>query len=126
MTIDQAIDKLEKETTIPPELKPFFDEIREPKGAVAAMLANSAGGALVGGALGRIIDYILRPMTYGLSFAPGFFIHDAPVLMSLWRRGFIDEKYLDDHLRWHGMGADDIKQLKEVVNKHADSSLDIV
>ncbi|KKK66019.1 hypothetical protein LCGC14_2968310 [marine sediment metagenome] len=108
------IDKLERETTIPPELKPLFDELKEPSGEFAAILGNAAGGALLGGALGRIVDYILRPLTYGLSFAIGFFIHDAPILISLWRRGEISETYLNDHLRWHGMGSDDIEQLKKV------------
>ena len=108
------IDRLEAESTIPPELKPIFDELKGPESAIGAVLANSAGGALIGGALGRIIDYVLRPLTYGLSFSPGFYIHEAPVLVNLWRRGFIDETYLTQHLRWHGLGTDDIEQLKKV------------
>ncbi len=66
------IDRIEKESEIPAELKPLLDELKEPTGEFGALLANSAGGALVGGAIGKILDFLLRPITLGFSYVPGF------------------------------------------------------
>ena len=114
------IDKIEATAEIPPELKPIFDELKSPTGQVAALFAQSAGGALVGGAVGKLLDWLLRPLVMGLSTAPGFMILDPPQLLALWRRGFIGEVYLNDHLHWLGFGDDDIAQLKSLTEVRLD------
>lgn len=114
------LDSIEEKATIPPELKPLFDEMKEPTGEVAALFAQSASGALIGGAVGKLVDFILRPITLGMSYVPGFMILDPPQLLALWRRNFIDESYLDTHLHWLGLGDDDIKQLKSLTEIRLD------
>ena len=114
------IDSIEAKTTIPPELKPLFDEMKEPTGEVAALFAQSVGGSLLGGAISKLIDFFLRPLTLGMSYVPDFMILDPPQLLALWRRNFIDESYLDTYLHLHGLGDDDIKQLKSLTEIRLD------
>ncbi|GAI80648.1 unnamed protein product, partial [marine sediment metagenome] len=66
-----TIERIERETELPPELKPIFDELKEPTAEFGALLSNSAGNALVGGAIGKILDFLLRPITLGFSYVPG-------------------------------------------------------
>lgn len=114
------IDKVESLTDIPPELKPLIDEIKSPTGEVGAMLAQSAGSSLIGSAIGSVIDYLLRPLTLGLSYAPDFRLLTPEQYLVLWLRGFIDEDYMERGLRGHGFGGERIKQLKELTQIRLD------
>lgn len=108
------IDKLEAETDIPPELKPLLDDMKEPSGEWSAFLAQSAGGALIGGALNRVIDYILRPVTLGLSKAPLFDIPEPTFLMALWLRRKVTDEQLKSLCNWLGVSDEHVEQFKEL------------
>jgi len=108
------LDKIEAETTIPPELKPFFDELKAPSGAWAAVLAQTAGSAVVGGALMKIIDYVLRPLSKGLSAAPLYDIPEPSFLTALWLRGKISPEELHSLCTWLGISDEHVEQLKEL------------
>jgi hypothetical protein len=99
------IDSLESKTDIPPELRPMLDELKSPKGEFAAGLASSAGQALTGAALGKIIDYVLRPITFGLSFLPDYHILDPAQLIELGMRRKVD--FTEIGRRFHALGLGD-------------------
>ena len=100
------LDSIEAKVTIPDELKPLFDEIKAPSGEVGAILAQSAGGALVGGAIGGIMDALFLRFTYDVAsyFHPK--ILNESQFTSLWLRGAIKADELDPWLR--KLGFDDI------------------
>jgi len=110
------IERLEHETTIPPELKPIFDEIKKPTGEIAAIFAQSAGGALVGGAISKVLDYLLRPIVFGLSWSPDFVVLDPVQQITLWLRGKVTDAELEAALRKSGFGTENIAYLKDLVS----------
>lgn len=114
------IERIERETEIPPELKPLFDELKEPTGEFGALLANSAGSSLVGGAIGKVLDFLLRPITLGFSYVPGFVLLEVPQLLALWRRGKITEDELNGRLHQLGLGGDTIPELKSLIDTRLD------
>jgi len=122
LQLKPMLDKLEAETEIPPELKPLFDELKEPTGEWAAALGQQASGALIGGALGRVVDYILRPLTKGLSYSPLFHILEPPHLIALWRRGEMSDAALAGWLGWLGIGGDNVDWLKKLSEIRLDPS----
>ena len=115
-----TIERIERETEIPPELKPIFNELKEPTAEFGALLANNAGGALVGGAIGKILDFLLRPITLGFSYVPGFVLLDPPQLLALWRRGKITEDELNGRLHQLGLGGDTIPELESLIDTRLD------
>ena len=56
------IDHIEKSGEVPPELKPILDEMKDPTGEFAALFSQAGGGAVLGGAIGQILDALLRPL----------------------------------------------------------------
>ena len=115
-----TIERIEQETEIPPELKPIFDELKEPTGEFGALLADSAGSALVGGAIGKILDFLLRPITLAFSYVPGFVLLEVPQLLALWRRGKITEDELNGRLHQLGLGGDTIPELQSLLDTRLD------
>jgi len=115
-----TLERIERETEVPPELKPIFDELKEPTSEFGALLANSAGSALVGGAIGKILDFLLRPLTLGFSYVPGFVLLDPPQLLALWRRGKISSDELNGRLHQLGLGGDTIPELKSLLDTRLD------
>ncbi len=110
------IESMEAKTTIPPELKPLFDEIKNPTGEFAAILATRMSNAVVGGAISKFIDYFTRPFTYGLSFAPEYVLHDVDHLVTLYLRHEISSEQLYDFGRKQGVDPlfiDRLLKLKE-------------
>jgi len=111
------IEKLEQAGDIPPELKPILDEIKNPTGEVGAILAQSAGGALVGGALGGIMDALFLRFSYSVNSLLHPKIANEQQLLAFWLRGFYDDDKLKEELR--KLGADDsavsiMKELSKV------------
>lgn len=108
------IEKLEESGEIPPELKPILDEIKNPTGEVGALLAQAAGGALVGGAIGGILDALFLRWSYDVNklFHPR--IANEQQQLAFWNRGFYDDDKLKEELR--KLGADDsaISIMKEL------------
>jgi len=103
------LDSIEEKVTVPPELKPLFDEIRSPTGEIGAILAQSAGGALVGGAIGSVIDAMFLRFAYSINekFHPKLLTEAQ--FTTLWRRGNILADELTPYLR--KLGLDDISIL---------------
>lgn len=108
------IDTLEQAATIPPELKPIIDELKAPTGQIGAILAQSAGGAIIGGALGSIIDAMFLRFSYDVmsKFHPRI-LNEAQQI-ALWLRGAILPDELTPLLRKLGMDDSAIAGLREL------------
>jgi len=93
------IDMLEATGKVSPELKPLLDEIKSPTGQVGALLAQSAGGAVVSGGLGRILDILFLPISYSLNEGLPVRMPDETQLIGMWLRGQISDEALDTDLK---------------------------
>ncbi len=116
------IDRLEAIGGIPPELRPLLDELKEPTGEIGAFFAQSAGQALIGGGISKLLDVILRPIMVAASFIPDFVILDAFQLINMHWRGSITADKLRESLRWQGLHPDNQDQLMEVARPRLDIS----
>ncbi len=114
------INRLEATGEIPPELQPILDEIKNPTGEVGAMLAQSAGGAAIGGAVSRILDSILLPVAYAMNFATKAVLLGKDEMVALWRRGKVDDKMLSNNLAYLGYGDSTTEFLKELSSTRLD------
>jgi len=114
LQLGPLLERIEADTTIPPELKPIFDELKQPTSAWAAVLAQTAGSTVIGGALMKVIDYILRPISKGLSAAPLYDIPEPSFLTALWLRGKITDEELHSLCTWLGISDEHVEQLKEL------------
>jgi len=112
--LSPLIASLEATGKVPPELQPLLDEIKKPTGEIGAFFAQSAGGALVGGAVGKILDGILLPLAYAVNSVTNNVILNEQQYMTLWLRGVIDDKELTAKLKWIGLSDAEIPQLKEL------------
>ncbi len=108
------IDQMEATGKVPPELQPLLDELKDPTGEASAMFANSAGSALIGGAVGKMVDAVLLPLAYEMNRITKNVILAPPQLLSLWHRDPKREKQLDLYLSWLGYNDEDIKYWKEL------------
>ena len=99
------IKTLEESGTMPEEIQNLLNEIKEPTGEVGAMLAQAAGGALVGGAIGSIIDAMFMRSAYFFQskFHPR--IANEQEQIAFWLRGFYDDEKLKEESR--KLGIDD-------------------
>ena len=92
------IDSLEATGQVPPELRPILDELKNPTGEVAAMFANSVGGGLIGGALGRMGDALFGNIAHALNRLHPTVPLSADQVLTLWLRGHISDDVMDDGL----------------------------
>jgi len=106
------IDTLEATGKVPPELQPLLDELKLPTGQAGAMFANSAGSALIGGALGKIIDAIFLPIAYAVNRVTRNVILSPGQLLSLWHRDEMPEDKVNEYLSWLGYEDEDIEHWK--------------
>ena len=106
------IEELEKLEGIPEWLLPILKEIKEPSGEVGAMFAQSAGGALIGGAVGRVLDAFLLPIAYSANKRTRQVILGQGQLLASWMRGETTEEWLNEYLSWMGLNAFDIEKVK--------------
>ena len=106
-----VIEKLERETTIPEEIKPLFDEIKAPSGEFAAVLATRLGNGVVGSALDRFIDYLTRPITLGASYIPDFVLMKIENAIALYRRHEMDFAELEATAHKHGLSTGFLNRL---------------
>lgn len=89
------IEKMEATGEVPPEIQPLLDEIKNPTGELGALLAQSAGSAVVGGSLGRMIDAIMLPFAYGVNKITRNVILNEQQFTALRRRHLINPDELD-------------------------------
>ncbi len=113
-SLKPLIDTLEATGKVPPEIKPLLDELKEPKGEVAALFGYSAGNALIGGALGKIIDAIFLPLAYAVNSVTSNVILNPSQLLGLKWRGAISRETVDQYLSWLGYNDEDIGHWHEL------------
>ncbi|KKN28990.1 hypothetical protein LCGC14_0848560 [marine sediment metagenome] len=114
------LDTLEKETDIPPELRAIFDELKSPTGQAAAILANSAGGAVIGGALSKLMDALFLPWAYAANKWRHNAILPEGLLVILWMRGEISDELLIERLHWLGLSDEAVDGLKNLSTTRLD------
>lgn len=87
-----AIERLEATKAIPPELKPILDEIKQPKGEIAALSGVGFLNRVVGAIKGDIFEYFTRQLTRAFSYSADFFLPGTDVLLEYYLRGIIPDK----------------------------------
>ena len=115
------IDALEASGEIPPEMQPLLDELKDPTGEVAAMFANSAGGALIGGALGKIMDALFNPLGYWLGDKRRNSQLSEAHYIAHWLRGHLSMDQLDWYLHRMNLSDTQIGILRELSSVRLDS-----
>lgn len=108
------MDTIEATGKVPPELQPLLSEIKSPKGEVAAMLSTGAGYALVGGAVGKLLDAILLPIAYSVNAATRNLIINPAQVVEWWHRHPELEKDVTDVLAALGFAPEAEKVIKEL------------
>jgi len=108
------IKTLEDTGKVPVELQPLLDEMKGPTGEVAAMLSQSAGGSLIGGAFGKIVDTVLLPIAYVLNAKTQNVILTEGQYIILWLRKFITDTEFKDFMEALGHSSVEIDQIKEL------------
>uniref|UniRef100_A0A6M3JYI5 Uncharacterized protein n=1 Tax=viral metagenome TaxID=1070528 RepID=A0A6M3JYI5_9ZZZZ len=119
------IDTLEKTGRVPPELQPILDELKTPKGEAAAMFANSVGGGLIGGALGRLGDALFGNIASEMNRMNPTVPPGLSQAIDLWRRGTIDDAQLEDLMLVLGIPKETHEWYRELA-KFLPSPMDLV
>lgn len=107
-------DLMEESGKIPDELRPLFDEMKEPTGQIASMLAQSAGGAAVGGAVGRLLDALLLPMSYFVNSKTRNVIADLESTIAMRMRAEISPVEYESRLANMGIVEEDMDRLAAI------------
>lgn len=99
------IDTMEQTGEVPKEIQPILDELKTPQGEVAAIFGWTVGGAVIGGAVGKMVDAMFMRFSYSmLSWFHPYILNEAQQTV-LWRRGDIKADELTTYLR--KLGFDD-------------------
>lgn len=120
--ISPMLRRIESIAAIPPELQPFFNEIKNPSGEIASVLATQAGGAIAGGALNKILDALFLPFSYDVNSKLHPALPGIPQLVAYWLRGMMSDSDLTNYL--HQLGANDltIQVIKELSQDRLDAN----
>lgn len=113
--LDPFIRRLETTGKVPPELQPLLDELKNPSGEFAGILASSAGGTLVGGALGAVLNAVFLPMAYSINSVTQNVILDEPQILALYLRGFYNLEQVAEYLKWKGRSQEEIDGLLQLI-----------
>jgi len=100
------IEKIEESGEVPPELQPFLDEMKSPTGQIASMLGYTAGGAVMGGAIGKVIDAMFNPIGYWFNRVRQNLMPDLTQILTLWLRGHIKDEDMPFFITSQGFRAD--------------------
>jgi len=114
------IEAMEATGKVPPELQPLLNEIKEPTGEVGAMFAQSAGGALIGGALGKIIDATFLPLAYAFNAKTLNVMLTLDQYLGGWLRGKVSDSELHEFLSFAGLRDYEKNLLKELTQVRLD------
>jgi len=114
------VDTLEATGKVPPELQPLLDEMKTPTGQIGAVLSQSAGSALVGGAIGKILDALLLPISYALNKATKNVMLTLDQYIAAWLRGKITDEYLKEAMYATGLIDSDHDILKDLAQVRLD------
>ncbi|GAI10907.1 unnamed protein product, partial [marine sediment metagenome] len=107
------VDKMLKMKNMPPELKDFLDEAKEPKSEAGAAILSSIGGAAMSGIAGTALTSPLRTFSYWANYvAPTLIVSPEEAILAE-KRGKTIEEGLDTHLRYYGYDKEsqEIKKL---------------
>ncbi|GAI69355.1 unnamed protein product, partial [marine sediment metagenome] len=88
-----------------------------PTGEAAAIFAQAGGGAVLGGAIGQVIDALLRPLGYWAQRTAQNRLPDLGQVMTFWLRGDIKDEDLPFFITSHGFPkemADDFRDLAQL------------
>tara|TARA_Y100000310_G_scaffold154415_1_gene153975 strand:- start:4796 stop:6736 length:1941 start_codon:yes stop_codon:yes gene_type:complete len=102
-TLKPMIDKMRETGAVPPELEPLLGELENPTGEWAAVLGQSAGGAAVGGAVGRVLDGLLNPLAYGIHQLTKTVRLSQNELLGAWYRKDVSDDDLTKYLEQYGL-----------------------
>ena len=108
------IEELEATGKVPPELQPLLNEIKAPTGQVASMLAMTAGGSVIGGAITKVIDAMFNPLGYAAYRARPNLMPDLTQLLSLWLRGHVKEEDMPYFVSSLGYHPDMVKMWEDL------------
>ncbi|MBA7640082.1 hypothetical protein ES703_47747 [subsurface metagenome] len=114
------IDTLIATGKVPPELQPLLDEIKSPTGEAGAFFAQSAGGAAVGGAVSKILDAILMPLSYGINTITRVMRLSQSELVATWLRDELEPDLLSAFLTDYGLSNEHIEYLKKLAEIRLD------
>ena len=113
------IDKMRETNAIPPELDTLLEEIENPSGEWAALIGQSAGGAAVGGAVGRVLDALLNPLAYGMHQLTKTVRLSQGELVQAWLRKDVSDTDLTKYLEQYGLSP----QMQTAIKKIAEARL---
>ncbi|KKL99594.1 hypothetical protein LCGC14_1812870 [marine sediment metagenome] len=108
------IDRINATGKVPPELQGILNEISDPTSQVGALFGNAAGNALVGGAVGKLLDSVLLPIAYALNSVTKNVELGVSQQVSLWLRKLWSEDTLKERLSWQGLDEEAVKHLQEL------------
>jgi len=112
--ISPLISMIEQTGKVPPELQPLLNEMKSPTGEIGALLSNSASSALIGGAIGMVMDAVFLPVAYALNAQTRNRLMGMGELLTAWHRDPTLEGKVDQELSWLGFLDEDIKRFKDL------------
>ncbi|GAH70634.1 unnamed protein product [marine sediment metagenome] len=99
---------------IPEELKPFLEEIKEPKSPAGAAIATAFGSAALGGIVGTALTNPLRFLSYALNkLTPNLLVSPEEAILAF-RRGKVSPGVLNTILKSYGYSEE-----RQEIKKHA-------
>lgn len=114
------IENIESTGEVPEVLKPILEEMKDPKGEVAAFFGASAGGAATGGLISSTIGPFLKLLEYRtLSLANSWRLTESLAIALYWRDPKLFETYVAD-LRDLGLTDERIDILKLLTEQRLD------
>jgi len=114
------LDMLVESGKLPEEVRPIIDELLNPEGEYAAVLAQGAGSAIVGGALSKIIDAIFLPTAYWINEKLTPVILNPDQYLALFLRGRITGDVLRERLNKLGFSEVEILRMMELTQARLD------
>ena len=113
-SLQPMLDKIEAMGVLTPEIKPLFDQLRNPSGEFAAGLVTQASNSIFGNFFGRVLDLATRPLMTALSTIPGAFLLEVNSLIVLKLRGRLSSAEFELLMRLHGIGLHEANILLEL------------
>ena len=96
------IDSMEATGEVPEEIKQIFEELKHPTTQWQGMLAMGAGMGVMGTAIGMIGDAMFGAMARRMMSKTKPSIADVGSMITLKRRGYIDDKFFYDYMEQWG------------------------
>jgi hypothetical protein len=108
------IEKAESTGTVPPEVQPLLDEMKDPKAPIGALLGNAVGGGMAGGIVSSTIGPYLLLLQYEMQRLANQARWDPATGLAVVYRRPDKEELVNSDLRDQGWTAERIELLKDV------------